>query len=163
MSNPAGKSFQQIWKHLDHERRRQAATAFFASPENANEQRGMTALMAKKLNLRPQKAAKLPKEKAAGYLAAIEAMEEPLAALLVRMYLFAQHRAMLIMFLDELKIPHEDGMIEDGNTTVPEVDMLRAGLEKIRASFAPEDVEIYMSALAASDAAVWVNLSAAMN
>ena len=147
---------------MDHERRRQATTAFYASSETAGEQRRAAALIATKLNLRPQKAAKLPQDKAANYLAAIESPDEPLAALLVRTYLFARQRALLVMFLDELKIPHQNGVIAEGNTTVPTVEMLRAALERIQAAFAPEEVQIYLSALAASDAAVWVNLEAAL-
>src|ERR1700690_2631671 len=100
MSNQIGRTFQQIWKQMDIGRRRQAATAFFTSAETAGEQRRVAGLIAMKLNLRPQKAAKLPAEKAAGYLSGIESIDEPLAALLIRTYLFAHQQSMLVMFLD---------------------------------------------------------------
>ena len=35
MSNHTGITFQQIWKRMDHERRRQVTAAFFSSTENA--------------------------------------------------------------------------------------------------------------------------------
>ena len=84
MSNHTGITFQQIWKRMDQERRRQVTAAFFSSTENTGEQRRVTGLIARKLNLRPQKAAKLPADKAGAYLSAIESVDESLAALLVR-------------------------------------------------------------------------------
>jgi len=162
MSNQIGRTFQQIWKQMDRERRRQAATGFFTSAETAGEHRRVSGLIATKLNLRPQKAAKLPPEKAAGYLSAIESVDEPLAALLVRTYLFAQQKPMLSMFLDELQMPHKEGVIPDDNTVVPTADALRAAVARIRGEFPAEDVQVYMSALAASDAATWTNLGAAL-
>ncbi len=162
MSNPTGKTFQQIWKQMDNGRRRQAGVAFFTSAEGAGEQRRISGFIATKLNLRPQKAAKLPPEKAAGYLSAIESLEEPLAALLIRSYLFAHQTPMLAVFLDELQIPHENGVIPDGNTIVPSADALRAATARISADFPAEDVQIYLSALSASDAVTWANLDAAL-
>ena len=119
-------------------------------------------MIARKLNLRPQKAAKLPADKAGAYLSAIESVDESLAALLVRIYLFAHQKPMLVMFLEELKIPHQDGLIPEGNTIVPTVDILRTALDRIRAAFAPEDVQLYVSALSTNDAVTWANLDAAL-
>jgi hypothetical protein len=162
MSSQTSRTFQQLWKQMANARRRQAATSFFTSTETAGEQRGVAGLIATKLNLRPQKAAKLPPDKAAGYLASIESIEEPLAALLIRTYLFANLQPMLVMFLDELKIPHQNGVIPDDNTAAPTADALRAAVERILGAFAPEDVQLYLSALAASDAVTWANLDAAV-
>ena len=133
MSNQTARTFQQIWKRMDRERRRHVAAAFFASTESAGEQRRAAGLIATKLNLRPQKAAKLPPDKAAAYLAAIESIDESLAALLVRTYLFAQQKPMLVIFLDELQIPHQNGVIADDSSAVPSVDALRAAADRIRA------------------------------
>jgi len=155
-------TFPQIWKRMDQERRRQAATALLNSAETAGEQRQIAGLIAKKLNLRPQKAAKLPPEKASAYLSTIGEVDDFLAASLVRSYLFAHQKPMLVMFLEELKIPHQDGLIPEGNTVVPTADMLRTALERIRAAFAPEDVQLYVSALSANDAVTWANLEAAL-
>jgi hypothetical protein len=162
MSNQAQNTFQQIWKQMDNGRRRQAGTAFFTNAETAGEQRRISGFIAMKLNLRPQKAAKLPPEKAAAYLSNIESIEEPLAALLVRSYLFTHQTPMLVRFLDELQMPHKDGVIPDDNTVVPTADALRAATGRIRTEFPTEDVQLYLSALAASDAATWANLGAAL-
>ncbi|MGA2963260.1 MAG: hypothetical protein ABSD96_16395 [Candidatus Korobacteraceae bacterium] len=160
MSNQ--KSFQQIWKRMDRERRRQVTAAFFSSTETAGEQRRVAGLIAMKLNLRPQKAAKLPADKSAAYLSAIESIDESLAALLVRTYLFANQQPMLVMFLDELQIPHQNGVIADDITTVPSADALRAAVDRIRTTFPAEDVQLYLSALFASDAVTWANLDAVL-
>jgi hypothetical protein len=162
MANQMGRTFQQIWKQMDHGRRRQAAEAFFTSAETAGEKRSITGLIAMKMKLRPQTAAKLPPERAAGYLSTIESLDEPLAALLVRSYLFTHQTPMLAMFLDELHITHKDGVIPDDNTIVPTAEALQEAAGKIRAAFAPEDVQLYLSALSASDAVTWANLGAAL-
>lgn len=162
MSNQIGRTFQQIWKQMDQGRRRQAAEAFFTSAETAGEKRSVTGLIAMKLKLRPQTAARLPAERAAGYLSGIESLDEPLAALLIRSYLFTHQTPMLAMFLDELQIAHQNGVIPDDNTVVPAADVLKEAAGKIRAAFPPEDVQLYLSALLASDAVTWANLGAAL-
>jgi hypothetical protein len=152
------KSFQQIWKQMDATRRRQAADALYAGKEYVGEQQRSVGVIAAKLNLRAQKAAKLPPEKLAGYLVSMVTPDEQLAGALVRAYLFGPHQAMLVSFLDELQIPHEKGAISIEEVPPPSADALRAAVEKIRASFDATDVDIYLSALLASDAGTWVNL-----
>jgi hypothetical protein len=65
------------------------------------------------------------------------------------------------MFLDELQIPHQNGVIADDSTAVPSADALRAAADHLRAAFPAEDVQFYLSALLASDAVAWANLGAA--
>ncbi len=162
MANEAVKSFQQIWKQMDNGRRRQAATAFFNSTETMGEKKRISGFLAMKFKLRPQTAAKLPAERAGGYLASFDTLDEPLAALLIRSYLFDHQQAMLVMFLDAVQMPHEKGVIPEGNTIVPTAEALHAGVEKIRSAFPAEDVDLYLSALLASDAETWVNLPEAL-
>ena len=84
-----------------------------------------------------------------------------LAALLIRTYLFAHQQPMLVMFLDELHIPHQSGVISDQGSAVPDADAVRAAADRIRTAFPAEDVQLYLSALLASDAVAWANLGAA--
>ncbi len=162
MANETVKSFHQIWRQMDNGRRRQAATAFFNSTETMGEKKRITGFLAMKFKLRPQTAAKLPAERAGGYLASFDSLDEPLAALLIRSYLFDHQQPMLEMFLDTVQMPHEKGVIAEGNTIVPAAEALRAGIEKIRAAFPAEDVDLYLSALSASDAETWANLPEAL-
>ena len=162
MTNQVFTSFQQIWRGMSSERRRQASTALFSSTDMSGEQRRATALLATKLNLRPQKAAKLPAEKAAGYLAGVMAVDELTAASLIRAYLFAHQLQMLTGFLDALQIPHQNGVIPEDSTVVPGVEALRAAVTRLRAENPAEDVQLYLSALVASDTAMWGNLKEAL-
>lgn len=161
MSKQAIKSFQQIWKHMDSDRRRQATEAFFASADSASEQKRAAGVIATKYNLRPQKAAKLPAETTAKYLASIDAIDELMAATLVRTYLFTRQVPMLSSFLDELGIAHKEGVISAETVTAPSAGALRTSVEKIRSAFDPADVQIYLSALSASDPVTWANLEEA--
>ncbi|MGA3210732.1 MAG: hypothetical protein ABSD20_05445 [Terriglobales bacterium] len=158
MSKPAGKTFQQMWKQMDHEQRRRAAKGFFSATEQLMEQRAVTNIIAARLNLRPQTAAKLPPEKKANYLAGISSLDEHLVGALVRAELFSQHKPMLAMFLDELQIPHKEGAISVESVPPPSAEALNAAAEKIRATFDPAAVEFYFSALLASDPVTWANL-----
>lgn len=158
----ANKSFLQIWKQMDHARRIEAAGAFQADADNAAEKRRASGVVAAKLNLRPQKAAKLPPERIAAYLASIDSLDEQLAANLIRSYLFGKRLSMLTTFLDELHIPHKEGAIGDEAVPAPDIDSLRVALEKIRGAFDATDVQIYLSALLISDTETWANLDSAM-
>ena len=157
----AVKSFQQLWKEMDLTRRRQAADALYANKDYAGEQQRSFGVIAAKLNLRPQKAAKLPPEKLAGYLVSMVTPDEQLAGALIRAFLFGPHEAMLTMFLEELKIPNEKGAISLEEVPPPETEALKAAVEKISAAFDKTDVDIYLSALSSSDAGTWANLPAA--
>ena len=159
--NQAVKSFQQIWKQMDSTQRRQAADAFYASKEYAGEQQRSTGVIAAKLNLRPQKAAKLPAEKLAGYLVSMVSPDEQLAGAMVRAFLFGLQEPMLTMFLEELHIQNEKGAISLEEVPPPETEALHSAVEKISAAFDLDVVDIYLSALLASDAGTWTNLAEA--
>ncbi len=155
------KSFQQIWKQMDPTRRRQAADAFYAAKDYIGEQQRSAAIIAAKLNLRPQKAAKLPAEKLAGYLVSMITPDEQLSSTLIRAFLFGPHEAMLAMFLNELNIPNDKGAISQEEVPAPATEALHTAVEKINGAFDPADVDIYLSALSASDPGTWTNLAAA--
>lgn len=146
---------------MDLPRRRQAADALYATKDYAGEQQRSVGMISAKLNLRPQKAAKLPPEKLAGYLVSMVTPDEQLAGALVRAFLFTSHAAMLAMFLDELNIPNDKGAISQEEVSPPEIQALKQAVEKISNAFDRTDVDIYMSALSASDPGTWVNLLAA--
>lgn len=160
MSKQEVRSFQQIWRQMDPEQRRAAAEALCAGAEYARVQQTFAGVIAAKLHMRPQKAAKLPAEKSAAYLASISDLNEQMAGAVVRAYLFARHEPMLAMFLDELQIPHKHGVISADKVTPPSADSLHAAVERIRAAFAAADVQMYLSALLASDPVAWANLAA---
>jgi hypothetical protein len=151
-------TFQQLWRKLGIDRRRAAAAALLAKGDRT-QQSLATNLIATKLKFRPHKAAQLPPERKANYIAGMEFIDEGMAGALVRDYLFAQQRPMLSRFLDTLAIPHKEGEIEEGaDIPKPTPDALKTALATIRGEFEPEEVGIYTNALALSDPDFWADL-----
>jgi hypothetical protein len=68
---------------------------------------------------------------------------------------------MLGMFLDELQIPHKEGAISADTVPAPSTEALRGAVARIGGAFPAADVEMYLSALYASDPETWANLPAA--
>src|ERR1700759_1928055 len=95
------KNFQQLWRSLGAERRRAAANALLAKGDRT-QQTLANNLIATKLKFRPHKAAQLPTERKANYIAGMDYLDEGMAGALIRDYLFAQQRPMLSRFLDTL-------------------------------------------------------------
>ena len=143
---------------MDGDRRRQAADVLCAGGSFAAEQRMAAGIIAARLKLRPQKAAKLPPEKMAGYLLNLGSLDEQLAGSLVRSYLFAHQQPMLALFLDDLKIPHNGGVIAADTAVNLEPEALKAAVEHLRTAFPAPDVDLYLSALYASDDVTWALL-----
>ena len=102
---------------------------------------------------------KLPPEKMAGYLISIGGIDEQLAGSLVRAYLFTQRQPMLAMFLDDLKIPHDKGVIAANTAVNLEAEAVKAAVAHLREQFAAADVELYLTALLASDGVTWALLA----
>ena len=151
-------TFHQLWRKLGSERRRTAATALLTKGDRA-QQALATNLIATRLKFRPHKAAQLPPERKAAYIAGMDSIDEAIAAALVRDYLFSQQRPMLAGFLDALGIAHNNGEIEENsNPEKPSTDALRTALATIRGEFNPEEVAIYTSALILSDPDLWGEL-----
>lgn len=152
------KNFQQLWRQLGSERRRAAATALLTRSDRS-QQIMASNMIAIRLKFRPHKAAALPPERKAHYLATMETMDEAMAGALVRDYLFAQHRPMLSRFLDSLNIPHKDGEIEEkADIPKPVSNALKTALSTIRGEFNGDEVSIYTNALALSDPDFWGEL-----
>ena len=158
MSKPTVRSFQTVWKQMDREHRRQAADALCTEPEYAKERSHAAAVLAARMHLRPQFAARLSAEKMATYLTSLDSLDELLSATLVRAYLFTRQQPMLGMFLDDLQIEHKKGVIAADTVTAPAAEPLQSAVAKIRAAFDATEVQIYLEALKASDPETWVNL-----
>ena len=149
-------TFHHLWRKLGPERKRAAAAALVADPT----QQALAAnVIAMRLKFRPHKAAQLPPEKKASYIAGMDTLDEGLAGALVRDYLFSQQRPMLSRFLDTLGVPHKNGQIDEkADVPKPSPEALRTALTTIRGEFDPEEVAIYTSALAISDPDFWGEL-----
>jgi hypothetical protein len=151
-------TFQKLWRRLGGERRKAAANALLAKGDRAQQTLAAN-LIATRLKFRPHKAAQLPPERKASYIAGMDSVDEAMAGALIRDYLFTEHRPMLARFLDLLAIPHKNGEIDEkADVTKPTPDALRAAVGNIRTEFNPDEVAIYTSALALSDPDLWGEL-----
>jgi hypothetical protein len=151
----------RIWKHLPHEDRLAAATAFFAEtpPELTGPAIGA---LVKARHLRPQAARALAPDAQARILATVLDPGEPLAqGLLVALHL-DQRRPLLRAFLDALSLPHEDGVLkEDADSAAAPIspEHARAGIAAL-ASFPPAQVRTYLNTLLLQDPDRWGALEA---
>src|SRR6267154_4285399 len=100
-----------IWKRMGDIRRLQAALALYQEPEQKENRSGMDHIIAQLRHFRPQFVKKLPVEKRAQYAATLPLPLEAIAQLIVA-YHFTHQRPMMVAFLDELGIPHENGSIK---------------------------------------------------
>jgi hypothetical protein len=75
-------------------------------------------------------------------------------------WLTTRHKAMLVQFLDDLGIAHEDGTITGEIGEEPDEVRLRAAVARLRAHFAPAHVRIYLQAFLVTTAPDWERLRA---
>jgi hypothetical protein len=82
---------------------------------------------------------------------------EPVSDNLLRTWLLKKHPALLKDFLDALKIPHEDGVVENLPESVDE-GALRAAIEQLLAKHPPELVAVYLHAFNHMNESKWTGL-----
>ncbi len=151
----------RIWKDLPVDKRVLAADAFWRDDEAENIQvQHIEAIVAiaKRLNFRPKSVQALPVERRARQLAQLSDVSDALATRALISYHFSAQRPLMGAFLDALGITHDQGLITAEGVTPPATEALSAAAEKVRASFPPDDVMLYLRTLAALDGETWVNL-----
>ena len=145
----------QLWKQLPHERKLQAADAFWQDDNAAIEQAEAVAAIAQRIKFRAKSVLTMPREKKARQLAALPAVSELVAARLLVAYHLDQHRPMMGSFLDALGIPHDNGLIADEDVTPPPPDRIGEAARAIAGSYPPGDVAMYLSTLIWQDPETW--------
>lgn len=105
-------SANRIWRQMPQEIRIAASKLFWAEPNGAGKQ-FLFASLAKSKNLREATVRKTPIERLANWTAATLSVPDQIVDDLLKNYLLHEHRAVIISFLELLKIPHADGMIEE--------------------------------------------------
>jgi hypothetical protein len=157
---PFHSTATRLWKHLPHEERLAATTAFFA--EMPTELAGTAiAVLARARHLRPQAARALAPDARARILSTVLDPGEPLAqGLLVSLHL-GERRALLRAFLDAASLPHEDGVLKEEGEEAPPVtpEQARAGIAGL-ASFPAGQVRTYLNTLWLQDPDRWGALEA---
>lgn len=85
--------------------------------------------------------------------------EEPGGYFLIQ-WLTTRQKAMLIQFLDDLGLPHDEGTVQGEIGPEPEHERLTAAVAHLRESFPAEPVRVYLQAFAAITAEEWTGLPA---
>ena len=149
----------QLWKQLSSDRRIKAADAFWADDNAAAEQAEVIATIAHRIKFRMKSVVAMPLEKKTRQLVALPAVSEAVAARLLVAYHLAHQKPMMARFLDELGIPHEEGLIADENMTAPPPERLASAARALAAAFPAEDVSLYLSTLRWQDPETWGRLA----
>lgn len=145
----------QLWKKLSQERKLQAADAFWRDENAEAEQAEAIAAIAQRIKFRVKSVQALPREKKAHYLTSLAGVSEIVAArLLVAFHLWHQ-RPMMASFLDALGIPHENGLIADGDLPAPSPERLSEAARTLAASYPADDVALYLATLVWQDPDTW--------
>jgi hypothetical protein len=105
-------SAYRIWQQLPEEIRIAACKLFWAESKGAEKQ-FLLASLAKSKNMREVTVRKAPIERLAAWTAATRSLPEQIVDDLLKKYLLHDHRAVIVSFLELLKIPHADGMIDE--------------------------------------------------
>ena len=147
-----------LWKNMTETQRQAAARAFWLDHDSSIEQLEIYALLARRLNFRMKSVQNLPLERKVKHLMAMGNVSDGVAGRLLVTYHLASQRPMMGAFLDALGIPHEDGLIAEGDTSKPEADTLKAAAATLRESFPAEDVRLYFSTLILQDSETWGGL-----
>lgn len=105
-------SANRIWRQLPEDIRIAACKLFWAEAKGVEKQ-FLFASLAKAKNLREVTVRKTPIEKLASWTSTTLSLPDQIVDDLLKNYLLHEHRAVIINFLELLKIPHTDGMIEE--------------------------------------------------
>ena len=104
-------SANRIWRQMPEETRIAASRSFWAEPSGAAKQL-LFASLAKAKNLREVTVRKAPIERLANWTAGTLSLPDQIVDDLLKQYLLHEHRAVIVSFLELLKIPHSAGMID---------------------------------------------------
>lgn len=105
-------SANRIWRQMPEEFRIAASKLFWEQPKGARKQL-LFASLAKAKNLREVTVRKTPIERLTNWTAGTLSLPDQIVDELLKDYLLHEHRAVIVSFLELLKIPHTDGMIDE--------------------------------------------------
>ena len=147
----------RLWTTLDPPTRALAARALFEGDRAARDQANHAVAVA--LRFRDAGVRKLSLDRRVDYLARVVRPDESLASSLLMALHLGCRQALLVRFLDELKIPNQDGLIAEEYELGPvAADTLEPAVAKIREAFNAAEVEVYLASLLALDPDVWGGL-----
>ena len=120
----------RLWKRLSFEERQRAALAFWREENSADDHLQAVLLIAQQKKFRPKTVAGLDEARQARHLASLGSLPEHLAARALVAFHLAERRPMMGAFLDALGIAHENGVIQEGETSPTRVAPAAAALAR---------------------------------
>jgi hypothetical protein len=119
-------------------------------------------ILAKKYKSRPQTIKLWPVERIVESLLRVESQLEPLLSDIFTEYFFAVNRPMMVDFLDDAHILHEEGLIPNPITPATTPQQFQYAIQRLLARYSFDEVELYFDILLASDIDYWKSLNAAI-
>jgi hypothetical protein len=130
--------------------------------ENADMYRGALAASASALRMRPETLRQQPAPRQAATIRRVltQVGRDDTGAHILIEWLTKRQRPMLIQFLDDLGIQHEEGEIKEGQSVgeQPEVERLRAAALHLCETYPPEAVRVYLSTFFLTTGDEWTAL-----
>ena len=142
---------------MTSDQRLRAARAFWADEQAADEHVQATLLIAQTKKFRPKFVMGLDDERRAKHLATLASLPEVLAARCLVVYHLTEQREMMGVFLDNLGVSHENGIIGDDDAK-PDAEKIGPAVEAIAGKYPAEDVSLYLTTLLCQDPDTWGEL-----
>ncbi len=147
----------QLWGSLDPDVRIAAARSLYAHDWGQTPtRREADFAITQGMRFRESAVRQLPIERRAQYLARSLRPTDSLAGSLLLALHLEQRRPMLAAFLDALKIPHTDGLInENYDLKPPSAAAVKKAAKLLSGSFPAADVQLYLATLHTLDPETW--------
>jgi tetratricopeptide (TPR) repeat protein len=141
-----GRTWLGVWKDLDATTKRQIAEASF---EHEKVGKAAVLALARHDRVRRQTVEKWPVEKRAEHFARMRRLPSAqLAAAMLTHFHLVRRKRLVVSFLDFLKIPHEDGLIEHIEDLEPPVrSRTIAAIRRMSATFPRAQVQLFLDVI----------------
>lgn len=150
----------RLWGAIDPETRRLAAGCLYDPQRDDGAGRAEAdAAIATALRFRAAAVRRLPVEKRVDYLTRAVRPDDSLARALLRALHLSRRSEMLAVFLEELGIPQQGGVIDtEDDLDAPGGDRLVAAVGTLRDNYPADEVDLYLAALLAMEPDFWGGL-----
>ena len=138
---------RRILKELADPERRRLILADFWRFEDAEGRLAAQAYLAKKLHFRDVTIKKLPPEKKGELLAArmVDPEVEHFLGMALMQYHLHRARPLMAAFLDQWKVPHEDGVVGENAGEGLDAEKVRSAVGALEGQFDRADVRLYLA------------------
>lgn len=162
VKSPDGVSLPALWRALTPAEREGALQSLADDKESRPHLIRLASSLPRFRAFRPQAVAKLTDRELVAAIAGSTMAPDMIQTSLIGMHLPAR-AGMLGAFMDALGIPHEGGLIKDGETVrLPAADKIEAAIARLVKEYPPREVTIYLLSLVAMDPETWKPLAAVL-